>query len=173
VEDLLARPQVSRPALPYLLEEKTGDYEMTAKSTIPIVVSRRFDQPAERVFDAWLDEASVGKWLFATPDGRIVKAEIDARVTGKWTIVDRRDGEDATHTGEYLEIDPPQRLVFTFAVDKYQRMTADRVTIEIVPQRADCELTLTHDMDAQHAEFAEQTAKGWKDILEGLAKTLG
>jgi uncharacterized protein YndB with AHSA1/START domain len=144
-----------------------------SKSTIPIVVGRRFDQPAERVFDAWLDEASAKKWLFATPTGRIVKAEIDPRVRGRWTIVDRRDGQDATHTGEYLEIDRPRRLVFTFAVDKYQRLKADRVTIEIVPQRADCELTLTHDMDAQHAEFAERTAKGWKDILEGLARTLG
>lgn len=143
-----------------------------AKSTIPIVVTRRFDQPAERVFDAWLDAASAKNWLFATPKGRIVKAEIDPRVKGRWTIVDRRDGEDATHSGEYLEIDRPRRLTFTLAVDKYQRTTADHVTIEIVPQRADCELTLTHEMDAQHAEFAERTANGWKDILEALAKTL-
>jgi uncharacterized protein YndB with AHSA1/START domain len=93
-------------------------------------------------------------------------------VNGRWTIVDRRNGDDAMHTGEYLEIDRPRRLVFTFAVDKYQRSTADRVTIEIVPQRADCELTLTHDMDAAQAEYAERTAKGWKDILEGLARAL-
>ena len=145
---------------------------MPAKSTIPIVISRRFDQPAERVFEAWLDVTHARTWLFATPTGRIVKAEIDPRVNGRWTIVDRRNGDDATHTGEYLEIDRPRRLVFTFAVDKYQRLMADRVTIEIVPQREDCELTLTHDMDAQHSEFAERTARGWKDMLEGLARAL-
>jgi uncharacterized protein YndB with AHSA1/START domain len=145
---------------------------MTARSTIPIVVTRRFDQPAERVFDAWLDADTARKWMFATPDGRIVKAEIDPRVQGRWTIVDRRDGEDVTHLGEYLEIDRPRRIVFTFAVDKYQRTTADRVTINIAPQRNDCELSLTHEMDERHGELAERTAKGWKDMLERLAKAL-
>ena len=145
---------------------------MTARSTIPIVVTRRFDQPAERVFDAWLDVETARRWMFAAPNGRIVKAEIDPRVQGHWTIVDRRDGNDATHLGEYLEIDRPRRIVFTFAVDKHQRATADRVTIEIAPQRNDCELTLTHDMDERYGEFAERTATGWKDMLEGLAKAL-
>jgi uncharacterized protein YndB with AHSA1/START domain len=143
------------------------------RSTVPVVVTRRFDQPAERVFDAWLDAESATQWMFATPTGRIVKSEIDPRINGRWTVVDRRNGADAAHTGEYLEIDRPHKLVFTFAVDKYQRSTADRVTIEIVPQRGDCELTLTHEMDAERAAFAEKTTKGWKDMLEGLAKALG
>jgi uncharacterized protein YndB with AHSA1/START domain len=145
---------------------------MTARSTIPIVVTRRFDQPAERVFDAWLDVDIAQRWMFATPSGRIVKAEIDPTIHGRWTIVDRRDGVDVPHLGEYLEIDRPRRIVFTFAADKYQRTTADRVTIEIAPQRNDCELTLTHEMDERYGELAERTATGWKDMLEGLAKAL-
>jgi uncharacterized protein YndB with AHSA1/START domain len=145
---------------------------MSVEQSVQVRVTHRFTASAERVFDAWLDAGTVGRWLFATPTGEVVRAEIDARVGGRYVIVDRRDGEDVEHTGEYLEIDRPHRLVFTLAVPKYSQL-ADRVTIDIVPLESGCELTLTHEMHPEFAEWAGQTESGWTTILAKLEEVLG
>ena len=42
---------------------------MNNNHPVIVRVSRRFDASPERVFDAWLDPATAGRWLFATPGG--------------------------------------------------------------------------------------------------------
>lgn len=143
---------------------------MNARAPVRVVVTHRFGASPERVFDAWLDADRARRWMFATPAGTVVRSEIDARVGGRFTIVDRREEEDVEHTGEYLEIDRPRRLVFTFAVDGSQ---ADRVTIDIAPLESGCELTLTHEMAPEWAEYAGRAGEGWSGMLRGLAETLG
>lgn len=142
---------------------------MTTKSNSTVRITRRFPFPAERVFDAWLDPARAAKWLFATENGKMVRAEVDPRVGGRYVFTDRRDGEDVEHTGEYLEIDRPRRLVFTLGVPKYSP-NFDRVMIEISPQGKGCELTLTHETSP---EWASSTTYGWTQIIEGLAAQIG
>ncbi len=141
---------------------------MTAPNRVTLRVSKRFNASAERVFDAWLDPAKAGKWLFATPTGEMVRVEIDARVGGSFTIV-RRDGEEVEHVGEYLEIDRPRRLVFTFGVPKFSKEMT-KVTIDIVPQGDGCALTLTHENVLP--DWAGRTEQGWGMILGNLAAAL-
>jgi uncharacterized protein YndB with AHSA1/START domain len=143
-----------------------------AKPPIVARVSRRFRASPERVFDAWLDPTIAGKFLFATPSGEMVQVEIDPRVGGNFLFTDRRDGEDVAHRGQYLEIDRPRRLVFTFSVEKYEQH-ADRVTVEIVPLDSGCELTISHEMSAEMAAYAVRTEQGWTGILENLAEAIG
>ena len=135
-----------------------------------VQVSRYFETSPERVFDAWLDPQKAGKWLFSTPAGQMVRVEIDARIGGSFVFVDRRDGEDIEHTGEYVEIDRPRRLVFTFAVKKFSAQST-RVSIDIVPQGTGCHLTLTHEDVLP--DYADRTQAGWTSILNKLAATLG
>lgn len=136
-----------------------------ADTTATLTVRRRFDVPAERVFDAWLDMTTARKWLFTAPGGEVVRAENDPRVGGTFCIVDRRDGQDFEHMGEYLELDRPRRLVFTFAVDG---SPGDRVTVDLVPVPGGCELVLTHETGG---ELGDAEA-GWTMILDGLAMQL-
>jgi len=134
-----------------------------------LVVTRRFAASPGRVFDAWLDPARAGRWLFATPDGTMARVAIDARVGGRWTFVRREaDGAETEHVGEYLVIDRPRRLVFTFSVPRFAGHAAPtRVTVEIAPEGEGCVLTLTHE-GVPH-EWTEKTSAGWGMILGGLA----
>ena len=139
---------------------------------VQVQVAHRFAASPERVFDAWLDATRIGRWLFATPTGQMVRVEVDARVGGTWVVTERRDGEDVEHAGEYLEIDRPRRLVFTLRAPKYSQET-DRVTVEIRALDSGCELTLTHELAPAAAPYAKQTEDGWAGVLVGLATTLG
>jgi len=145
---------------------------MTEHKPLLIRVSRRYAVPAERVFDAWLDVEKARRFLFATSKGQMVRAEIDARIGGAFNFTDRRDGVDAEHIGEYLEIDRPRRLVFTFHTERGST-DLSRVSIDIVARGAGCELTLTHEIDPKWADYKDRTQAGWTTILEGLATTLG
>jgi uncharacterized protein YndB with AHSA1/START domain len=142
---------------------------MSFDSARTVRVARRFPQSAERVFDAWLNPRMASRFLFATETGTMVRAELDPRVGGRFTFVDRRDGEDVEHVGEYLEIDRPRRLVFTFGVPKFSaEMT--RVTLEFLPAGSGCELTLTHE--GVLPDYQERTAGGWTKILGGAEQTI-
>jgi uncharacterized protein YndB with AHSA1/START domain len=143
-----------------------------SRDPVRIQVCRRYEASPERVFDAWLDPAKAERFLFATPNGRMLRVEIDARVGGRFCIVERRGDQDAEHHGTYLEIDRPRRLVFTFAPEKDAKDPA-RVAIEITPDGGGCELVLTQEMGAEWAEYAERTKQGWTSIAEGLAAALG
>ena len=137
-----------------------------------LTVSRDFDASPEAVFDAWLDPAKAGKFLFATPDGEMLKVEIDPRVGGRALIVERRASGDAHHHLQYEVIDRPHRLVFLFRADPAEEGQWTRVSIDIAPKGAGSTLTLTHEMDPQLAAYEDQTRKGWTTILESLAKVI-
>ncbi len=143
-----------------------------AGELVTVRISRRLEATPERVFDAWLDPRSAGKWLFATPEGEMVRVEIDARVGGRFVFVDRRAGEDIEHTGEYVEIDRPRRLAFSFVVPKFSREPA-RIQVDFAPAAAnpgETLLTLVHE--GVFAEFAGRTEEGWIAVLQGLATRL-
>jgi uncharacterized protein YndB with AHSA1/START domain len=135
-------------------------------------ITHAFDAAVERVFDAWLDPQVARRFLFATPTGEMIRAEVDAKVGGKFVFVDRRpDMGDVLHTGEYLEIDRPHRLAFTFGVPQYNP-DFTRVLVEFAPTSGGgCNVTLTHS-DVP-AEWAERSRQGWGMILESLQRALG
>jgi uncharacterized protein YndB with AHSA1/START domain len=144
---------------------------MKKEQVVSVCVTHRFSASAERVFDAWLDPAKACKFLFVTATGQMVRTEIDARVGGGFTIVERRAGEEVGHVGTYLELDRPRRLVFTLSVPKYSK-EASKVSVEIRPLGSGCELTLTQEMLPGMAEYRGRTQEGWRRILEVLAEQL-
>jgi uncharacterized protein YndB with AHSA1/START domain len=141
---------------------------MSTENRKTIVIHRAYAFTAEEVFDAWVNPDVARTWLFLTPTGELTRVEMDARVGGKW-IVTRRDGENIDHVGEYLEVDRPHRLVFTFGVPHYSSEMSI-VKLDIVSTEGGCELTLTQEEVLP--EWAEPSIKGWTMLLDALNTAL-
>jgi uncharacterized protein YndB with AHSA1/START domain len=131
-----------------------------------VTVTCRYEVAPERVFDAFLDVSIARLFLFATATGEMIVARIDARVGGRYSFIERRpDMGEVEHVGEYLEIDRPRRLVFTFGVPRFDPgMTV--VAVDIRPDGEGCVLTLTND-GVPH-DYLEGNRQGWTRILAGL-----
>jgi uncharacterized protein YndB with AHSA1/START domain len=166
-------------------------------SCVVMMVTRRFDASPERVFDAWLDPDMMRKFFFTSDpslgysEGQDVRN--DPRVGGTYRVMDRRNGVEYVADGEYLEIDRPRRLVFTFRMAQFSD-SFDRVVVEIAPLQGGCQLTLTQEIVMPHAwlqsvmgktdpltpqeievgltQLASKTEKGWSAMLDGLARAL-
>jgi uncharacterized protein YndB with AHSA1/START domain len=148
---------------------------------VTVRVTRRFNVPIERVFDAWLTPSQAARFLFATRTGNILHCEIDPAIGGGFVVTDRRpvaDGEesffDAQHRGTYIEIERPSRLAFDLVVEPYTDAPT-RVTLDFVPMGVSiCELVLTHDLgEGEDARAnAKRTEQGWTRMLEQLDKLL-
>jgi uncharacterized protein YndB with AHSA1/START domain len=132
-------------------------------------MTRRFEASPERVFDAWLNPETVRKWLFASPADEAYTAELDARVGGTWTITARREGTDYTAVGEYLEIDRPRRLVFTFAMPQFAP-DIDRLIVEFAPDGAGCLMTFVQE--GLPPGYKEASESGWGKMFDALAALL-
>lgn len=72
---------------------------------VEIRVKKRFRHPKQRVFDAFLNPARVGEWLFHTLDGVMEKTDYDPRPDGAFAIFERRGADLARHFGRFVEID--------------------------------------------------------------------
>jgi uncharacterized protein YndB with AHSA1/START domain len=145
---------------------------MKSEKHLEVSVHHRFRQPAERVFDAWLDVNLARRFLFSTDTGEMVRCEIDARVGGRFVLTDRRPDGDVEHTGEYLVIDRPSRLVFTFGIPAASP-TFDIVTIEITPQSdGGCTLQLTAEMQPEWKDYVDRARQGWQQIIASLDEAL-
>lgn len=80
-----------------------------------LVLTRIFDAPAEKIYEAWTNSEILKKWFaplpFTTPEARL-----DVRVGGENTIVMQDEaGNRYPNTGVYLELVPNRKIVFTDA----------------------------------------------------------
>lgn len=141
---------------------------MSGAATVNVELSRRLAASPEQVYDAWLDPACAGRWLFRTPDGVLERCEIDARIGGRLRIDERRGDELAEHHGEFVELDRPRRIAFNFWTSFSDERT--RIAIALAPDGGGTLLTLTHE--GVWDGWEDKTRQGWTTILDGLAGAL-
>ena len=88
---------------------------MNAADEAPVLVVRRqMAVPRERVFEAWLDAETMAHWM-RPEDSTHATVIVDPRVGGGFRIVMEGPTHGAVeHRGEYLAIEPPSLLSFTW-----------------------------------------------------------
>jgi uncharacterized protein YndB with AHSA1/START domain len=93
---------------------------------------------------------------------------VDPRIGGKFRIV-MHMAQDYEHRGEYLAIEPPSLLSFTW-ISRATDLLPTIVTIEFRDRGSGTELVLTHQRLPQ-ASF-ESHRQGWTDIVRQLEEVL-
>lgn len=146
---------------------------MNSSPQINVRVHQHMNASPERIFDAWLDPELIGRWMFgpALRDEEIVRINVEAQVGGAFSFVVRRQGQEIDHVGQYLEMDRPHRLAFTWG-------TADtkdhsHVSVEVVPAESGCDVTLVHQLHPDWADYADRTEAAWSQMLRALATVMG
>ena len=128
-------------------------------------------RPPEVVYDAWIQPEKIAKWFVPEPGSTCEVHELDARVGGKYRMtVDA--GDPCTAYGEYLVMDRPHRLVFTWQWVEGELQTAEsRITLDFVAVDEGTRFVMTHEQLASVAS-RDAHAGGWTGCLETLASFL-
>jgi uncharacterized protein YndB with AHSA1/START domain len=92
----------------------SDSFQVTTPSDREVQMTRLFNASRERVFEAMTRPEHVKNWWGRLGDGYSVPVcEIDLRPGGAWRFVNRHPHGEATFYGEYREIVPPSKLVYT------------------------------------------------------------
>jgi uncharacterized protein YndB with AHSA1/START domain len=133
----------------------------SAETVDAVEVEARIAASPETVFDFFTDPDRMVQWM-----GR--SAELDPRPGGRFHC-DIND--EAVAAGEYVELEPPHRVVFTWGWEGEDSVTppgSSRVEVLLAPDGDGTHLRLIHH-DLPSAESAEKHGHGWRHYLDRLA----
>jgi uncharacterized protein YndB with AHSA1/START domain len=134
-----------------------------------LTLKRHYAAPIEKVYRAWTDPEALTRWFGPSDDGRILVAETNPKVGGRYRIVmEMPSGEQHRVGGVYREIVPNEKLTFTWAWES----TPERESLVTVKLKKAGNGT---DMTLIHVQFFDEAARdrhehGWTGTLERLGR---
>jgi uncharacterized protein YndB with AHSA1/START domain len=133
-----------------------------------LVIRRLLKHDRAQVFSALTDPAKMAKWFYGMETGQ-AKVTVDLRPGGKFEIemFNEKGEEECKPHGSYLEIIPPERVVFTWTSKDSVKDT--KVAIELFERDGGTELVLTHEL---LADMIEPHRQGWTNCLIHLEALL-
>ena len=118
-------------------------FTVTTPSDQEIRLTRLFDAPRHLVFEVMTKPEHVRLWWGRLGEGYSVPVcEIDLRVEGAWRFVNRHPHGETAFYGEYREITPPSRLVFTEIFEDFPDAVSI-VTTELADEGENTRMTAT------------------------------
>lgn len=143
---------------------------------IEVRVERRFAAQRERVFDAWTNEDVLRDWWSAMPTMSPGEIDVDLRRGGRYRMQMITDtGEAHTVVGEYVEVDRPARLAYTWTWESNEDAmsgSADTlVEVEFAEDGDGTLVTLTHSRFGSR-EIAGMHEHGWSGTFDSLERYL-
>ena len=135
----------------------------TGTPTTTVRLTRILAAAPERVFEAWTTPEAMKRW--ASPGEMTVpSASADLRVGGRYEIRMRApDGTEHRASGVYREIDPPNRLVYTWQWQDQPGAPETVVTVQFRRHAAGTELVLVHELPDGDAR--DKHEHGWTGCL--------
>jgi uncharacterized protein YndB with AHSA1/START domain len=123
--------------------------------------------PAERIFEALTNPGQRVQWWGAEGRFQTTHAESDLHPGGKWMMRGiGLGGRPFEVSGEYLQIERPRLLVFTWLPDWQADATETTVRVELEERDGVTTVRLTHS--GLTSENSRASHKGWPQILSWL-----
>ncbi len=151
--------------------------QSTPQTGITLSMSKTINASRERVFAAWTQPELLQQWWGAHESFSAPVAEVDLRVGGKYRLGMLEPGKDAPYVchGVYREVNPPEKLVFTWSWEKMPGddssfMPAETlVTVEFIDKGGATEVVLTHEQFPDE-HMRDEHQGGWVGCLDGLER---
>jgi uncharacterized protein YndB with AHSA1/START domain len=147
-------------------------------------IRRTFAAPRERVFAAWAQREQLERWMCKdVASHQVIHHEQGIRPGGRWRMEIRDSAKNEVYWGQgtYLEVTPPERIVFTWSwtkevpgapdADLHPESPVTEVTVELFERGEKTELVLTH-RGLGSVKLREEHETGWIGCLNELEKTL-
>jgi len=133
---------------------------------LTVNVKKTIHAPIEKVFDAWLDPKMLSMFMMPMPEMPESDVTNDAREGGSFSIIMHVGDKELPHTGKYLEISRPDKLVFTWL--SHRSVDNSTVTLDFT-KIEDKKTTIS----LTHVKFIDEKARsdhegGWSCILDKL-----
>ena len=128
-----------------------------------VVVRRLVPATRAEVYELWTDAERMPEWIL---DGG--SATLDVRPGGKFHLDMHYEGKSYPHDGEYLELRPPEKLVFTW-LSQSTNWKPSIVTVELFERDGQTEIVLTHE-GLPDLKSAMDHEAGWTEILGWLSQ---
>lgn len=156
-------------------EVNPGGNATAAKSTASdgrevAMIERHFDSAPMVVWRAWTEPEQMRRWFGSDPAGIVITANADVRLGGSYSVTFAdSDGTQHTASGEYLEVQPHARLVFSW----HWKSETGVTSVVTVLMKPDGKGTTMH---FQHAGIGYGSShdfeKGWQSTFDKLERTL-
>jgi uncharacterized protein YndB with AHSA1/START domain len=131
-----------------------------------LLITRTLAASSERLWRAWTDPVELAAWMWPPSFG--TECLVQLEVGGNFRIASESAGMAVS--GEYLEVEEPHRLVFTWRWDGEDAETL--VTVTFAPAGSETRLEVLHERFETVEECASHE-QGWNDCLDRLPSHLG
>ncbi|HEY6385914.1 MAG TPA: SRPBCC domain-containing protein [Candidatus Acidoferrum sp.] len=155
-----------------------------ANTGFTLQIRRTFAVPRERVFAAWAEREQLEKWMCRDVSAHVITHHVqDIRTGGGYLmkIHDPAKGETYRGKGDYLEVKPPEKIVFTWSWEKtephgsrtemHPGSPETQVTVEFFACGNSTEVVLTHGVFSS-TKLRDEHDDGWNGCFDVLARVL-
>jgi uncharacterized protein YndB with AHSA1/START domain len=142
-----------------------------SSDAVVAVVERVLPAPPEAVYAQWTDPAAFRVWMCPRP-ARVVDISLDLRVGGRLRLDIEEEDRTFQVLGEYLVLDRPHRLVFTWWCSTWPVDSPSTVVDVSLLSREPGETLLVLRHERLPGPLFDQHLTGWQAIVEQLERHL-
>ena len=159
-----------------MVSEQLSMFEGQSQNLAPtdkpssIYLTKTVNASNQQVFDQWLMPVFIGEWMFGpkVQQEQVVSLENKVRRGGEFAFKVIRKSTEIVHTGEYIELDVPNKLVFSWS-DSLHRSCMSQVTVLFQEANNKTRLKITIKLDPKLYNEKDSFKKQWSARCSALA----